>query len=905
MNTLINRFFTNNEPETAQEELSEDYRYCLLKFLIELGSNSEQLELLSERAMNFVFPNEEFTARLNLVQLYLEFESYLTNEDTYYQGSEVELRKLTRSKFPEIAGTESFSPLFQNEKTQALLLSQHFLRFVMQAFLAENRSKNLASRWVDNSLLTTRIDVELDPVECFNFSRKLREFSRQIYQELVDSFGKEWVNTIYKKCANDYTTFYAKLKTVTGLNDFLPFEVLDNAVPPPKNGTKLISIWETNKTNTAKLVDKNAILENIMDGFILIDSSGQIIDHNTNVLEILDVSEETLKKQNILEFLPNELAHELKKDLDKNDPGIPNEFIGKRHETSLINIGNLTYDFEISITNNYTEDEDTFSIFLRNVTNKKDTLKNINEAKINAERMAKAKSTFLSNMSHEIRTPLNVIIGLSEIIKKNSKMDIALLRKNLDGIDYSAQNLLSIVNDILDFSKIEAGKLTIQSIDFNLREVVAKLADGFEIKAREKGLDLIAEIEQEVPHIVIGDQFRLNQILNNLIGNAIKFTKSGQITINVDLVSQNEEEIGLQFKVKDTGIGIPSDKLNRIFDSFYQVEDPESSKITGTGLGLAITKELINLQNGTLDASSIVDEGSVFKFTLQFKRSKLKSLSNSVTINKKQVKNLEGLKILVAEDNKMNQFYIRQLLNNLKVEVDIAENGEEAVEIYQNSNDKYDLILMDMHMPIMNGFEAISTIRKSNEYSLKKVPIVVCSADVFPEARKNAIKAGIDFYLTKPLHEDAIKEVLFWLISDEENTPEIITETTTIDTASEEKQSSSVDIDQLLETFDNDEEFIISLLEIFIKITPEDYKSLRNCVDREYYVRASSLAHKMKSSFMNLGMTNHGHHLQIIESNIIKKEGIADAKKHLAIFSKLYIKALLEINILLIEFRQK
>ena len=172
-------------------------------------------------------------------------------------------------------------------------------------------------------------------------------------------------------------------------------------------------------------------------------------------------------------------------------------------------------------------------------------------------------------------------------------------------------------------------------------------------------------------------------------------------------------------------------------------------------------------------------------------------------------------------------------------------------------------------------------------------------------SEEKCYKSRDRFLSTKPLHEDDIKEVLFWLISDEENTPEIITETTTIDTASEEKQSSSVDIDQLLETFDNDEEFIISLLEIFIKITPEDYKSLRNCVDREYYVRASSLAHKMKSSFMNLGMTNHGHHLQIIESNIIKKEGIADAKKHLAIFSKLYIKALLEINILLIEFRQK
>jgi PAS domain S-box-containing protein len=904
MNTLINRFFTKNELATEQEELGEDYKFSFLKFLIELSPNSEQLEQLSNRAMNFIFPTEALTARLNLVQLYLEFEWYIKNEDPQFVGSEVEVRKLIQFKFPEIAETESFSPLFQNEKTQKLFLSKHFMRFVLQAFMAEKRSENIASRWVDNSILNSGMDDELDPLDWVNFSRKLRDFSRQMYQGLVDSFGKDWVNTIYQNCATDYTAFYSKLKTVTCINDYLPFDVLNKLATAPKKVIKSTSVCETNKTATSLNIYKNAILENIMDGFILIDRGGQIIDHNNNVLEILDVSEESLKKQNILEFLPEELALQLKKDLEKNDQGIPNEVIGKRHETSLLHIGNLTHDFEISISNNYTADEDTYSIFLRNITNKKDTLKNINEAKLNAERMAKAKTTFLSNMSHEIRTPLNVILGLSEIIKKNHEMDEVLLRKNLDGIDYSAQNLLSIVNDILDFSKIEAGKLTLQSIDFNLKEVVAKLADGFEIKAREKGLNLTAEIEQGVPDIVIGDQFRLNQILNNLIGNAIKFTKTGEIKISLDIDSQNEEEIGLHFKVKDTGIGIPKDKLNRIFDSFYQVEDPESSKVTGTGLGLAITKELIYLQNGTLQATSIVNEGSVFKFTLQFKKSKLTSLSNSVTGNKKEIKNLKGLKVLVAEDNTMNQFYIRQLLNNLNVEVDIAENGEEAVEKYQNSKDEYDLILMDMHMPVLNGFEAILKIRKSHEYSHKKVPIVVCSADVFPESRKNAIKAGIDFYLTKPLHEDAIKEVLFWLISDEDNIPEITTETTTNGISSVEKQSS-IDIDQLLETFDNDVEFIISLLEIFVKITPEDYKSLRNCVDREYYMRASTLAHKMKSSFMNLGMTQHGHHLQIIENNIIKKEGVEDAKKHLAIFSKLYIKALLEINILLIEFRQK
>ncbi|RLD27034.1 MAG: hypothetical protein DRI70_04920, partial [Bacteroidetes bacterium] len=583
----------------------------------------------------------------------------------------------------------------------------------------------------------------------------------------------------------------------------------------------------------------------------------------------------------------------------------PNVVIGKRQETILKQWGGTADDYEITITNNYTEGEDTYSIFLKNIANKIDTLKSIREAKINAERMAKAKSTFLSNMSHEIRTPLNVILGLSEIINKSDYDDEKQLRKNIDGIDFSAKNLLAIVNDILDFSKIEAGKLTIQSMDFNLRKLVANLADGFEIKASEKGLSLVSHIDPDIPNIVIGDQFRLNQILTNLISNAIKFTQTGEININVALVSQKDEEIGLQFNVVDTGIGIAEDKLNRIFDSFYQLENPESPKVTGTGLGLAITKELIHLQNGILNATSVEGKGSDFVFLLTFKRSKLKGLAKSIPTFAKSNKKLNGLKVLVAEDNKMNQFYIKQLLKNLDVEVDIAENGQEAVKIFQKSDYYYDLVLMDMHMPIMNGIEAISLIRKSNKYSLKKTPIVACSADVFPEARKDAIKAGIDFYLNKPLSEEALKEVLYWLISDNQIDTQSTTDKEMIKTPGSELKSSNVDINQLKETFDNDEEFIISLLEIFIKITPEDYNSMRNCIEREYYMRASSLAHKMKSSFMNLGMTIHGHHLQQIENNLLKKDGVKEAKKHLASFSSLYTRSLFEVNILLIELRQK
>ena len=905
MNTVINRFFAKNESISVDEGSSKDARHSLLEFLIALGSRTAQLKQFDKRVEEFTFPSSESIADLNLVQMYLELEWYLLYRDPGYIGTEEKLRKQIKEEFPTHAQTDSFTPLYVNGKNRELALTRNYLRYTLQSLQNKSQTESLATRWLGVLNFRLAHQTSLDLVRQINALREFRESYHELYNDLVEAFGKPWAEDVLHKIRTEFKTFYTHLKSVKCIDELNPAP--QEKIQPVENNN-LIHLH--GKTILVKPViplqiDKKAILENILDGFIIFNKRGDIIEYNTKALQMMGVNELTVKNYSLLEFFPDELSQKLKKDLEKPDLSIPNTVVGKRCETALNRTMGRTGEFEIAISNNYSVGEDTYSLILRDITDKKDTLKAIEEGKINAERTAKAKSTFLSNMSHEIRTPLNVILGLSEIIKKRGHMDEALFRKNLDGIDFSAKSLLSIVNDILDFSKIEAGKLSIQSIDFNLRKVVSILTDGFEIKARETGLELIAHVESGIPDIVIGDQYRLNQILTNLIGNAIKFTQKGQITVSVTTVSESETTTTLNFKVEDSGIGIPKDKLERIFDSFYQIENPDSSKANGTGLGLAISTQLIQLQNGTIEASSVLDVGSVFEFTLEFKKSKLKSIADSVKPYIREDKELAGLKVLVAEDNKMNQFYIKQLLNNMNVEVDIAENGKEAVEIFQDASFDYDLILMDMHMPVMNGLEAISIIRKSNKNSVKKVPIVACSADVFPEARKNAIKVGIDFYLTKPLNEEAVKEVLFWLRSGVEFEPKLIAETSTIQSCNGEIKSSSVDINKLQETFDNDEEFIISLLEVFIQETPDDYKSLRHCMEREYYARASSMAHKLKSSFMNLGMTTHGHHLQQIESGLLKKESIEDAKKHLMVFNNLYTKALIEVTILLIEMKQK
>ena len=905
MNTLINRLFTKDQPISSLNEFPSDEKFVFLKYLTDKGNSSTRLHNILKSIEELSFSSETYIAELQLVQNYLEIENYLIYHDARYIGTETKLRDELKLKFPTIFNTEAFGPLYVNDKDQEILLSQNFLKFLLRVFISRDKAVDIATRNLEMLNNSKEIKAQLRFVDQVNLLREIKENSQKVYDELQSSFGKEWVDSVYYQSYTEFSLYYKELKKIKSIQDLLPENTKLHSETTKVDKVEIIETKKQVLDEPVVQVSERTILENILDGYILFNRKGEILDHNRRALEIFGFRDSQLKDHSILNLFPEDIVSDLKQDLENTDPVVPNIIIGSRREAELLESPNSSQDFELTITNNYSEGIDTFTMFLKNISNKNETLKAISEAKVNAERMAKAKATFLSNMSHEIRTPLNVILGLSEIISKGDFSDDELLKQNLEGIDFSARNLLSIVNDILDFSKIEAGKLSIQSIDFNLHKVVANLTNGFAIKAQEKGLVLNTHIDIDIPNIVIGDQYRLNQILTNLIGNAIKFTQKGKVTVAVKMVSENEEDIAIKFQVKDTGIGIEKDKLNNIFDSFYQVEDANSAKIMGTGLGLAITKELIQLQNGILHADSLVGMGSIFEFILPLKKSKLKKISDQSQIFKKTNKKLSGLNVLVAEDNKMNQFYIKQLLAGLEVTVDIAENGAEAVEQFNNSEIDYDLILMDMHMPIMNGIDAISIIRKSNKDSLKKVPIVACSADVFPEARKNAIKAGIDFYLTKPLNEEAVKEVLYWLISDDEFEPNVNLSGDYGDNDANSSRSSNVDINKLKETFDNDQEFISSLLEIFIKETPEEFKSLRHCIEKEFYTRASSLAHKMKSSFMNLGMTLHGHHLQQIEAGILKKETLEDAKKHMEAFSKIYNKTLLEVNLLLIELRQQ
>jgi signal transduction histidine kinase len=405
---------------------------------------------------------------------------------------------------------------------------------------------------------------------------------------------------------------------------------------------------------------------------------------------------------------------------------------------------------------------------IQDITERKKTEEKLVEAQKVAEELMKTKEKFLANMSHEIRTPMNAIIGFTELLNDMSDLPEDQLRY-IKAIHTSGQNLMVIINDILDFSKIKSGNLTLENIELNLTSVVDSVIELLRIKAAAKKIDLSYKIMDHVPVWLLGDQVRLNQILVNIVGNAIKFTpENGSVKLTVKSNGSNAKKHFISFEIEDTGIGIPTNNLETIFEKFTQGSDDISRKYGGTGLGLSIVKSLVELQEGTIKVNSKVGEGSTFYIHLPFEimdqhRQKIKIKSSPKT-RKDYTNKLEGLQILLVEDNPINHLLVKNVLEPTGCSLHITENGILALELLKTNGTLYDLILMDIQLPEMDGYEITAHIRNQCAKPLADIPIIAITANAFKSEYQNCINAGMNDYISKPFKVSELYEKIHDLL---------------------------------------------------------------------------------------------------------------------------------------------
>ncbi|MCS6833817.1 MAG: ATP-binding protein, partial [Flammeovirgaceae bacterium] len=372
-----------------------------------------------------------------------------------------------------------------------------------------------------------------------------------------------------------------------------------------------------------------------------------------------------------------------------------------------------------------------------------------------------AKSRFLSTMSHEIRTPMNAVIGFTNILLMENPLPYQM--EYLNSLKFSATHLLSLLNDILDFSKIEEGKITFEKTKINLSLTLEEIRKMFLPKAEEKKISLqLAQPTEELHHELLGDIVRFNQVMTNLVSNAVKFTEKGRVVIAYKILEENDASITLQFSVSDTGIGIPAEKLEAIFESFTQATPDTTRRFGGTGLGLAISKKLIELQGGKIWVESQLGVGTTFYFTLSFEKGAPLAHPNetpSLPASNTEEDSLQGMKVLLVEDNKMNVMVAKKLLEKWQLEISYASDGEEAVEKVKQSP-TFDVILMDLHMPNMDGVEATRQIRLLPGDYFQHVPIIALTASASVDTRERVLRAGMNACVVKPFNPSNLHEML-------------------------------------------------------------------------------------------------------------------------------------------------
>jgi PAS domain S-box-containing protein len=593
----------------------------------------------------------------------------------------------------------------------------------------------------------------------------------------------------------------------------------------------------------------SALVETSQEIIAFGDLTGKPTFINKAGRNLLGIEEHTeLSTLHFLDFFPEEEKHNFSKKSEL-------AFLKKERwqkDTNLINLKTkekiAVYMSAFVIKDNITGEAIGLGSVSIDITNRIKINNELIKAKEEAEKLSDYKDQFLANMSHEIRTPLNGIIGFTKILLRSSLT--TKQKEQLTTIKVSSDILLVVINDILDIAKIEAGKMILEKTELKIAHVINSVLSTFELRLEEKKLTLRTHYDKSIPDQVLGDPIRINQILLNLIENAIKFTNvGGEINIEVNLLKEEGDTVIIEIKISDTGIGIPEDKIENIFDTFTQSNNNTYRKYGGSGLGLNIVKQLIDLMEGTISVKSQLNFGSTFTLSIPLIKTENTTINIEENIANEykleilnKLKGLEKLKILIVDDIVINQLLAKTILEDIGFETAIAENGKVAIALLEKNT--YDIILMDLQMPEMNGWEATDHIRNKMNTSKSSIPIIALTADVTPKSTAKCMAAGMDEYVSKPINETDLMLKVTRLVTQKRDSLK----------AKQQELPKTSNLNSLKNQMRNKPALVAQMLEIILKETPIVIDQINKCLAIGDWSSLHRHIHKIKPTIDLIGL---------------------------------------------------
>jgi len=563
--------------------------------------------------------------------------------------------------------------------------------------------------------------------------RRVKRFYRE---QVHDRRQSTYLEFQFKAKNNDLSWVGQSLQLIEDKGEVIGFQAIARDITTLKLAQSAV--------NRSQAI-QSAMLDGALDAIISVDETGHVIEFNPAAERTFGYTMEEAFGRLLSDLIiPPELREAHRQGMNRLLATGKPKLIGQRIEVPALHKDGHQFPIELTLTQIKTADGQQFTAFARDITEQKESQEALEAARKEAENYAAAQTRFLSSMSHEIRTPLNAVIGISHLLQR-TELSVKQ-QKYIHDIQRAGDVLLGLINNILDFQKIESGFMELEEVTFDLHDVLGEVIDRARYLASDKPVKISLERSEEVPQWVKSDPVRLTQILTNLLNNAVKFTSKGQVVLTVRHTPIDEASCSVAFEVRDTGVGIPEDALEKVFDTFTQASSDTTRRYGGSGLGLPIVRQLVRAFDGEIHLSSKEGEGSVFTVELPLKpsddvqaRTQSRS-SNDLTLG--------GLRVLVVEDNPVNQFVAREMLENWNAFVVIASAGAEALDILKDRS--FDVVLMDIQMPEMDGFETTRRIRKDLGISSVQLPVIALTASALREQRDRAYDAGMNDFVMKP-----------------------------------------------------------------------------------------------------------------------------------------------------------